>query len=65
MTGTEIKAWREARGLTQAQLAELIGVHRVTLARWETGTRIPHPMVGIVLARLDQQMDAGARAGVE
>ncbi len=34
------KAW-EKRGLTQARLAEKVGVHQVTIARIETGSRNP------------------------
>ena len=36
-----LKALRERRGLTQAQLAELVGVTRVTVARLEVGMRQP------------------------
>jgi transcriptional regulator with XRE-family HTH domain len=32
-----LKRLRERRGLTQAELAAAIGVHRVTVATWETG----------------------------
>lgn len=33
---------RMERGLTQAQLAEMIGCPRQTIARWETGVRTPN-----------------------
>lgn len=56
MSGPDLKQWREQRGLTQAQLADLIGVHRVTLARWEVGMRVPHPMLDHVLATIDRQI---------
>lgn len=36
-----IKALRATAGLTQQALANLVGVDRVTVARWETGDRIP------------------------
>jgi putative transcriptional regulator len=36
-----LKRLRERRGLTQAQLATRIGVHRVTVATWETGRYRP------------------------
>lgn len=32
-----LKEWREARGLTQAQLAGRLGVTDVTVSRWELG----------------------------
>lgn len=38
MTGTELKALREAAGLTQPDLARLLQVHPVTVSYWETGT---------------------------
>ena len=36
-----LKKIRERRGLTQAALAEKVGVHQVTIARLETGERNP------------------------
>jgi len=40
---SELKNWRKKKNLTQKKLAEIIGVDRVTVARWETGRRrIPH-----------------------
>ena len=38
-----LRALRRDRSLTQAAVAEAIGVDRVTYARWETGER--HPSV--------------------
>lgn len=35
MTGEELKTWRIKAGLTQAQLAEQLGVSSNTVARWE------------------------------
>ena len=32
---------REARGMTQAEAAESLGVHWVTFSRWETGANQP------------------------
>lgn len=36
MTGAEVKRIRKALGLTQRQFAERVGVHVVTVAKWET-----------------------------
>lgn len=32
---------RRVRGLTRQQVADVLGVHRVTVSRWEAGTREP------------------------
>lgn len=37
MTAVEVKRIRTKLGLTLAQLAERIGVHRVTVRKWEAG----------------------------
>lgn len=36
-----IKRLREEKGITQKQLADLVGVERSTVAKWETGTAFP------------------------
>jgi transcriptional regulator with XRE-family HTH domain len=35
-----LKIYREAKRLTQEDLAGLLGVARTTVARWETGSRV-------------------------
>ena len=40
-TGATVKALREARKLTQADLAEMIGVSSKTVSKWETGKGLP------------------------
>lgn len=37
MTPDDLFTWRKARGLTQKQLAERLGVNKQTVARWEWG----------------------------
>src|SRR5262245_16113950 len=39
--GHRLKALRESQGVTQEQLAEASGVHRVTIARLESGDKLP------------------------
>lgn len=46
-----IKQLRSDNGLSQAQLAELIFVTRSTIARWETGSRMPDTVTISRLAR--------------
>src|SRR5215510_670411 len=40
-TGGRLRELREGKGLTQAQLAELVGVKRDAVARWEADVREP------------------------
>jgi DNA-binding transcriptional regulator YiaG len=45
MTAEDIRREREKLGLTQGELAKLLGVALNTVSRWEIGTRTPHPVV--------------------
>jgi len=51
MTSAEIKKRREEKGLTQEDLAKLIGVSRVTVARWETDKTKPLPIFLQILGK--------------
>ena len=59
MEAYEIVRRRTALGLTQQQLADAVGVHRVTLVRWEAGRAVPLPLAARLLestfSRLDKQ----------
>jgi DNA-binding XRE family transcriptional regulator len=35
----DLKAWRSSLGISQEKAANLLGVHRVTYTRWETGAK--------------------------
>lgn len=52
--GDEIKRLREARGLTQEELATRMGVHRNTIHRYEGGDDMPV----MLLVRLIVELDA-------
>ena len=41
VTGTAIRQLREARGMTQAELAQQIGVSSKTVSKWETAKGLP------------------------
>ena len=41
VTGNTVKQLREAKNLTQAELAERIGVSSKTISKWETGKGLP------------------------
>ena len=41
VTGGAIKSLRESRNLTQAELAEQLGVSSKTVSKWETAKGLP------------------------
>lgn len=55
-----VRAAREARGMTQEQASASIGVHRVTLAKWETGAQAP---TGLIAKIAEAWIAASARKG--
>jgi DNA-binding XRE family transcriptional regulator len=50
VTPRSLKGWREHHRFTQEQVGEALGVHRVTVARWEAGER-PNLEQAVKLAR--------------
>ena len=46
-----LRELREAKGLTQAQLADLIGVSRKTVNTVENGVFVPSTVIALKLAR--------------
>jgi transcriptional regulator with XRE-family HTH domain len=47
--GTRLKSFREAQGLTQTKLAEMVGVKRLTIVRYESGETEPSYSVLLLL----------------
>ena len=45
-----VKSLREQRGLTQVELAKLVGVTQPTIAQYEIGIKIPTIVIGVKLA---------------
>lgn len=43
VTPDQVKQVRKQLGLTQAQLAQLLGVHALTVSKWERGVGSPTP----------------------
>ena len=55
---------RIAAGLTQAQVATMVGRHANTVARWERGERTPGPLVReAVLARIRKETHSEGGTG--
>lgn len=36
-----IRDWRKKRGITQTELAEMVGTSQVTICHWERGINVP------------------------
>ena len=51
----QLRDWRMRRWLTQAQLAELLGVKGQTVYRWESGESTVPPFLGLALEALDMK----------
>jgi len=48
----DLKGWRTSLRLTQEGAASLLGVHRVTYTRWETGAQTPPKLIGMACLSL-------------
>ena len=70
----KIRELRQARGLSQARLAEDVGVSKPAVCKWETGVSVPRTELLPLLARVldcsidelfggDQQDNQGEAAG--
>ena|GEM_PF-1371985 len=53
MDATELRAWREARKRTQAQLARLLHVTQRSVKRWESGACALPPFLDLALLGLE------------
>jgi transcriptional regulator with XRE-family HTH domain len=53
----DLKAWRERLGLTQERAAELLGVHRVTVARWESGACAMPKLIGMACLSISKMLE--------
>jgi len=51
-----LRKWRMGLGLTQEGAAALLGVHRVTYTRWETGAQPPPKHILMACLSLKQMM---------
>ena len=49
MKPKELTAWREKQGLTQVQLANILGVTKACISRWESGDRPISPYLHLTL----------------
>ena len=50
--GKKIEHYRMMRGMSREQLAQIMGVSRQTVYRWESGQRLPDVVVFVKLAQV-------------
>lgn len=55
MTGSELAAWRKARKVSQKVLAEILGVHILTVTRWETDARAIPSFLPLALRTIERE----------
>jgi DNA-binding XRE family transcriptional regulator len=63
MTSQELKSWRRGWKVTQGKLAEMLGVHRVTIAKWEAETRGIPSFLPLALKALEFEMKEDGKNG--
>jgi transcriptional regulator with XRE-family HTH domain len=59
MNGDELKLWRKKCGITQMELARMLGTYQVTIARWETGARKTPFLLPLALEALEKRSKEG------
>jgi transcriptional regulator with XRE-family HTH domain len=57
MKGNELKLWRKRWGITQVELAKMLGTFQVTVARWETGARKIPFLLPLALEALEHRLN--------
>lgn len=65
MSKHELRKLRKTAGVTQAQMAALIGVHPVTVKRWEAGTCCMRPTSEALIRQLIAREFSLARASAQ
>lgn len=61
MDGTELKRRREACGYSQGELAERLGVHSMTVSKWERDALVIPIYVDLALQTLEREKLASKR----
>lgn len=58
MKSTNIAPLRQALGLSQAEFAQLLGVHAMTVSKWERGIAQPTPYQAALMEQFDRAAQA-------
>jgi DNA-binding transcriptional regulator YiaG len=59
----DLKAWREQQSLSQEDLAELLGVHWMTVSRWEVVKHEIPPFLHLALETLSARARKRSKRG--
>ena len=65
MTPDEVRRARRALGLSQSRFAELLGVHHVTVKKWETGAQGMRATADRLIRLLVEQKKAAPKTSPE
>lgn len=57
LTPDRIRQIRERAGLSQRDFAKTFGVDRVTVARWETGRRVPGEWHDFAIRKFEEELE--------
>ena len=60
MSPKKLRKLRERVGLSQEELARRLGVTRVTVTRWENGTRRPSKIAELALRNITEPVHIGS-----
>jgi transcriptional regulator with XRE-family HTH domain len=61
MNAADLQAWRSTQNLSQAELADLLEVDKMTVSRWERGVRAIPPFLRLALQSLAPAARRSAR----
>jgi transcriptional regulator with XRE-family HTH domain len=61
LTPEQLKSWRQARELSQNELADLLGVEVGTISRWERGQRVSPAFLPLALKTISDELNGGRR----
>jgi DNA-binding XRE family transcriptional regulator len=64
MTGQDLKNWRNKWGVTQIELARLLGTYQETISRWEREKRGIPSHLSLALEALEHRMMKGGKDGL-
>jgi transcriptional regulator with XRE-family HTH domain len=64
MIGEDLKNWRKKWGVTQIELARLLGTYQETISRWEREKRGIPSHLSLALQALEHRMMKGGKDGL-